>query len=109
MPSLFVHCKSCGASFASGIAVDAADAGKVLMFDVFHRCPKCGHLAAYSTPDYSVPIEMGEAKGAAAASREKPGPSDRKPGRKNGAKPKPVPGESTVASRLGLTPTEVTE
>ena|SRR5271170_1983738 len=55
MPMLFVQCRACRTEFASGIAPASGTEGGVALFNVLEKCPSCGDVGAYNTPDFHFP------------------------------------------------------
>jgi hypothetical protein len=51
VPSLFVTCRRCRAEFASGLA-RTGPLETLSVFGLRHRCPRCGAVGAYFTPEY---------------------------------------------------------
>lgn len=53
MPTLFVKCGKCSEEIPTPIAVAAAEfKGKLMIFGLSHRCPKCETVGQYFTRHY---------------------------------------------------------
>jgi len=55
MPTLFVRCESCRAEFPTPIGEAKPGGSGLIISGLLLKCPSCGQVRAYDTPDFYVP------------------------------------------------------
>jgi DNA-directed RNA polymerase subunit RPC12/RpoP len=87
VPTLFVKCRACGKEFPTPIGEPKADPSGVIISGLKLRCPKCGHVAQYSTSEFHAAASSGGPPAGGLAEAE-PNPTSEHEGKQTGAQEK---------------------